>query len=88
MSVQQPKPVRKRLSLQAVVLLLMVALLIAFCVQNLQPVQVWPFQMAPLFVVILVAFALGLGIGWLAGSFFGGRRSGPSDTVRKEPGEG
>lgn len=81
MSTQQSKPLRKRLSLRAIILLLMVVLLITFCGLNLQPVQVWPFQEAPLIVVILVAFALGLGIGWLAGSLFGGQRSGPSDTA-------
>ena len=83
MSVPQPAPRRKSLlNLRTTVLLVLVVAITLFCVFNQWPVHVWPFGNAPLIVVILVSFALGLGVGWLAKSILGGRHNlAPDESV-------
>lgn len=83
MSTHEPAPsVRKGMSIRTAVLLILLILLAVFCILNLNIVMVQPFGAAPLFVVILVSFFLGLLIGWIGRGLRANRRkSEPMDTT-------
>jgi uncharacterized integral membrane protein len=75
MSTHEPAPAsRKGASFRSIVLLVLLILLAVFCILNLNIVIVKPFGAAPLFVVILVSFFLGLVIGWIGRGLRAGRR--------------
>jgi len=70
---EQTTTTRKSLSVRTILLILLVVLLTLFCVFNRSITYVWPLGNYPLIVVILLSFALGAGIGWLAKSLMSGR---------------
>lgn len=66
MNAQEPaSSPRKGVSFRTIVLLSLLILLAVFCILNLNIVIVKPFGAAPLFVVILASFFLGVLIGWI-----------------------
>lgn len=66
---------RKSMNVRTTLLILLVVLLTLFCAFNRHAAYVWPLGQYPLIVVILLSFLMGAGIGWLARSLLGARRS-------------
>ena len=81
MSTQQTQAKPRKIKPKTVVLILLIVGITLFCAFNRQPTPVWPFggQM-PLIVVILLAFAMGLAIGWIAKGLLAGRHVLAPDT--------
>ncbi len=69
----QAKPSRMPM-IRTGALILVVILVTLACAYNSQSVQVWPIGTLPLFVIILLVFALGIGMGFLLHSAIGGRK--------------
>jgi uncharacterized integral membrane protein len=70
----QATPERKsRINIRTIVLMALVVLITLFCAFNRMTVFLWPFGTAPLYLVILGAYVLGLGSGWLVKSLLGER---------------
>ena len=63
--------VSRTLNVRTVVLLVLVVLITLFCAFNRAIVYVWPFGNAVLYVVILLAYGIGLSSGWLVKSLLG-----------------
>jgi hypothetical protein len=63
-----------RISGRTIILLTGVGLFAVFCAMNRQSTQVWPIGTAPVYLVLLLSFGLGGGLGFIARSFGVGTR--------------
>lgn len=77
---EQQEPIQRQprgVSPRAIVVVVLLIGLTAFCIGNRAPVTVWPFQYPlPLYAVIAIAFLIGICIGWLVrGSLIGRARA-------------